>query len=265
MLSPESKQNSQAIHLVKKGFEIETLKSRNVTPKSVSIPAKHRRLRAHNPVYINSTVIKTETVPSKVLDGFALLEATGMGFPEDGRRADLSGQGYGEVIPEDLEFFTGIVYLDGSDNNFALKSFEILPRLRELRLVCNHISHIDDIEGFEKLQYLDVSYNKLTVESIEKLENLPVLRDLDISGNDINRLPGSMERFAALQRLIAEHNNMSDNSIFLDLCQIPQLRELSLGYNMLSCVPPEACTEGSFRFVIVFWCCFMSINWMCPS
>jgi Leucine-rich repeat (LRR) protein len=249
-MKADKTQNSQAIHLVKKGFNIETLKTVTVTPGSVEIPDKVRRLRAHNAVYINPTAVKTESVPSKVLDGFALLESTGMGFPEDGRRADLSGQGFREVIPEDMSFFTGLVYMDASDNMFDFKSFEDLPRLRELRLVCNEIRHLDDINGYFKLQYLDMSYNKLTLESIQSLEALPVLRDLDISGNDISRLPPYMDRFQSLERLIAEHNNMSDNSIFFDLCRMPKLRELSLAYNMLSCVPAESCSLDCFRCVL---------------
>lgn len=236
---------------MKKGYTIETLRAQTVTPGSVEMPQKARRLRAHNPVYINTTAIKTETLPSKVLDGFALLEATGMGFPEDGRRADLSGQGYREVVEEDMTFFTGLVYLDCSDNMFDIKALEILPRLRELRMVCNEIQHIDDINGFQKLQYLDVSYNKLTLEAIQNLDALPILRDLDISGNDISRLPPAMERFLSLERLIAEHNKISDNSIFFDLCKMPKLRELSLAYNMLSCVPADACAEGAFRYILL--------------
>lgn len=246
-MKADKTQNSQAIHLVKKGFNIETLRAQTLTPGSVDMPEKIRRLRAHNPVFINPSAIKTETIPSKVLDGFALLEATGMGFPEDGRRADLSGQGYRDVIQEDMNFFSGLVYLDGSDNMFDFKSFELLPRLRELRLVCNEIRHLDEVNGYLKLQYLDLSYNKLSLESIQNLETLPILRDLDISGNDISRLPPFMERFQSLERLIAEHNNMSDNSIFFDLCKVPKLRELSLAYNMLSCVPAEACGHDCFR------------------
>lgn len=36
---------------------------------------------------------------------------------------------------------------------------------------------------------------------------------------------------------------------FLELSRLPQLRELDLAFNLLSCIPPQSCFEGNFRLL----------------
>jgi Leucine-rich repeat (LRR) protein len=241
--------NSQAIHLLNQGLAIKTLTPTNITPSQVDLPENKRNRRTHQPVYINNSYIESKTTTHRVLDGFALLEASGLGFPEDSRKITISGNGYSSVIEEDLSFFTGLVYIDVSDNYFDFHCFEILPRLKELRIVCNQIENIGEVQGYNHLQALDISYNKLTQESVLSLAYLPNLRELDLSGNNLMTLPSQMCLFSNLERLVLEHNKFSDNTIFHELALLPMLRELGLAFNLLSVVPPQSCTEGKFRSV----------------
>lgn len=243
----KEKNNSQGNHLINKGIQIQTIKQQIITPYDVNIPQINKEKRIHQPIYINNTIIETKTTTCRVLDGFALLEVTGLGFPEDCRKATLTGLGYSSVIEEDLLFFNGLVYLDVSDNFFNFKCFELLPRLKELRIVCNNIETIDELNGYDALQCLDLSYNKLTPDSILNLAILPNLRELDLSGNNLGTLPSQMDLFINLERLVLEHNKISDNDIFIELSTLPKLRDLDLAFNLLSCIPPQACTEGRFR------------------
>lgn len=187
----------------------------------------------------------------KELDGFVLLKAAGVGFPEDSRRANISGRGFTAVVSDDLFYFTGLVYVDASENYLDFLDLESLPELIELRLSCNYIENIRPIQGYPQLQYLDLSYNSLTQESVMALSSLPMLRDLDLSGNELKMLPPNMCMFSSLERLVLEHNKLDDNSIFFELCQIPNLRELGLSYNMLAYVPSQACCEDYFRVLEV--------------
>jgi hypothetical protein len=79
------------------------------------------------------------------LDGFKLLEATGMGFPEDGRAAILSDKMLTNVVEDDLSFFTGLLKLDVSENKLKLNYFSCLPRLKELRIACNMIKTVEPL------------------------------------------------------------------------------------------------------------------------
>jgi Leucine-rich repeat (LRR) protein len=244
--------NSQAIHLINQGYTIKTLAPTTLTPSNVNLPHssnnKRKTNRVHRPVYINNSLIESKTTTYRVLDGFALLEASGLGFPEDSRRVTITGSGYSSVIDEDLLFFTSLVYLDVSDNYFDFHCFEILPRLKELRIVCNGIETIGDhLTGYGHLQALDLSYNKLTQESVIALTYLPNLRELDLSGNNLMTLPAELSLFGTLERLLLEHNKFSDNAIFLHLGTIPNLRELDLAFNLLSLIPPQSCVQESFR------------------
>lgn len=249
----EKGQNSQANYLLNKGIQIKTITPHNITPSDVEIPEKKKGIKIHQPIYINNSLIESKTTTCRVLDGFALLESTGLGFPEDCRKATLTGVGYSSIIEEDLLFFNGLVYLDVSDNFFDFKCFEILPRLKELRIVCNNIETIEQLNGYEALQCLDLSYNKLTPESVLNLAILPNLRELDLSGNNLMTLPPQMELFLNLERLVLEHNKISDNNIFFELSTLPKLRDLDLAFNLLSCIPPQACTEGKFRYYYKYY------------
>ena len=233
------------------GYAIRQLQTQTITPSTANIPSpKQRRTWRNNPPtnqhFPRNIQPKPENLIKKELDGFVMLEATNMGFPEDGRRAVVSGKGFNSVVSEDLNFFINLSYLDASDNLFDFRDFEELPNLCELRLSCNYIEQIFTVQGYMNLEYLDMSYNRLSGDSVLALAALPQLRDLDLTGNELLTLPQNMASFNTLERLVLEHNKLDDNNLFFELCQMPLLREVCLAYNLLSYVPSQACTEGYF-------------------
>mmetsp|Transcript_3975 Transcript_3975/g.6748 ORF Transcript_3975/g.6748 Transcript_3975/m.6748 type:complete len:694 (+) Transcript_3975:171-2252(+) len=242
--------NTQGITLMNNGYAIRQLQTQTVTPVSAKIPSPtQRRTWRHGPRPVETAreiKPKPENPPRKELDGFVMLEAARMGFPEDARRAVVSGRGFNAVVAEDMNFFVNLTYLDVSDNLFDFRDFEDLQSLCELRLSCNYIEQIFTVEGYLNLEYLDLSYNRLSGESVLALASLPQLRDLDLTGNELMTLPANMNTFKTLERLVLEHNKLDDNNIFFELCQMMQLREVCLAYNLLSYVPSQACSEGYF-------------------
>lgn len=75
---------------------------------------------------------------------------------------------------------------------------------------------------------------------------LPQLREIDISHNELTALPADMSCFATLERLNCDHNRLGSEANFLSLCSAPQLRSLSLAHNLARRLPQSAC-ECGFR------------------
>ena len=239
--------NEQAVALKQRtGRDVAPIRGTYITPDSVHIPGR-RKLHMPIPLYKS----KVENIPPEKavqLDGFKLLEATGMGFPEDGRVAHLSDKKLTAVIEDDMSFFTGLLMLDVSENRLKLNYFWNMPRLKEIRLACNSIKIIENLYGFHKLQILDLSYNNLSLESVRELYKLPNLRDLDLCGNDLSILPEDMHLFNSLERLLLEHNKIQDTYVFDILARMPALRDLTLAYNCLTDIPIRVVKEGNFRY-----------------
>lgn len=257
--SAPSKPQAQAFAASKGGFlPIQPLKPQYVSATDSGLPLHQSQTVIHKPILIPQSGVASlesksldDSLASSnrqvTLDGFILLEASGVSVPEDSRQAALVDRKLSSVLEEDLFFFTGLVFLDVSENQLELKPFGAIPRLKELRLACNNIQKIDEILGFEKLLVLDLSYNKLTVRSVQALEQMPRLRELDLSGNSLRGLPLELYRLSALEKLILDNNKIDDNSVFSILCTLPSLRTLGLAYNFLWRIPPECCAEGYFR------------------
>eukprot|EP00946_MAST-07B_sp_MAST-7B-sp1_P002016 g2016.t1 len=49
---------------------------------------------------------------ARILDGFMLLDACGVEFPDEASRADVQEEGLSDAITEDLSYFTNLVYLN---------------------------------------------------------------------------------------------------------------------------------------------------------
>jgi len=209
----------------------------------------HQPLILRTPQYtkgLSSNVMSAGEEPSEniALDGFALLEATGMNFPDDGRQVKLNGKNFNSVVEPDLAYFTGLLFLDLSDNFLDIECFATLPRLKELRLAYNRISNISDLSfGFPRLQYLDLSYNSLTVNSVEALAAIPNLKELDLCGNNLGGLPRNMSSFLKLEKIALEQNKIDENGIFITLSRLPTIRVICLAYNFLTRIPAEACSD----------------------
>ena len=175
-----------------------------------------------------------------ILDGFYLLEASGVSFPEDIVQITLSDKGLSKAELQDLTYFTNLLYADFSENKMNLLIFTAFPRLSELRLAYNEIQHIGgDLRGFYNLLYLDLSYNLLTLQSVQNLCALENLKDLNLCGNNLHTLPENMHEFQSIEKLSLEYNKLDDNYIFNILSEMPNLREIGLSNNCLSMIPED--------------------------
>lgn len=232
------------------------LKQHLFTPTEFQVPLLFQTTSIHQPELIRSKHVnkRDNTKEDKVLDGFCLLESVGLHLPDDAVYGVLTNKKFTRVAEADLAFFVDLLYLDISENFLALAPFGILPRLSELRLVCNDIQHIDcnTLNGPDRfccLNFLDLSYNSLTVESIAALGCLSCLKELNLGGNRLSELPGCMHLFISLEKLLLENNKFEDSSVFYNICNIPNLREIGLAYNFLCEIPKETCTNESFKLL----------------
>uniref|UniRef100_A0A7S3XTX8 Leucine-rich repeat-containing protein 51 n=1 Tax=Heterosigma akashiwo TaxID=2829 RepID=A0A7S3XTX8_HETAK len=182
---------------------------------------------------------------ARPLDGFDLLQAAGVQFPDEARRADASGKGYEEVNTADLGYFVRLATLDVSENHLALEWFCRLPRLKDLRLAYNGLTALGPQEGYPALMRLDLSYNAVEPAALGCLAALPRLRALDLTSNGLAELPDALAGFHTLEILTLEHNQF-DGEIPLVLAEIPKLRELYLAFNFIDTAPAECAAEGQF-------------------
>lgn len=178
------------------------------------------------------------------IDGFYLLEVSGISFPEDLQHVVLNDRKLQTVVDDDLTYFSELLYLDVSENFLPLYPFGALPKLRELRIACNRIKHIDELLGFNQLMYLDMSYNQLNYFSIQRLYDLPMLKELDLSGNALKALPPDLSRFESLEKLTLQYNKFDDNSLFVAFASMPVLRFLDVSNNYFSSFPKEGLEDG---------------------
>ena len=187
----------------------------------------------------------------KILDGFALLEASGVALPVDALFGNLSDRNFTGVAEDDLAFFSEMLCLDVSENNLQLSYFGNLPKLEEFKLACNNIKDIkrEDVqrlESFASLRLLDLSYNQLSSNSVLSLGCLPSLKDLNLCGNQLSSLPVLTGCYKRLEKLLLERNKLDSSQVFCSLACLPNLRELGLAYNFLGNVPHAACGAGPF-------------------
>jgi Leucine-rich repeat (LRR) protein len=271
--------NAQALIVQQRndGAPVRTLAQQYVTPSAVQMPtfatADHMRgatvLPTHNGSSSASLVSTTSqklrpsiselmraSVDSRanaaaktILDGFVLLAASGMEFPDEARVANVVGKGLTTVVTEDLEYFNNLVFLDVSENALDPSSFYNLSSLIELRMAANNIVRIPQTlgEGFRNLQYLDMGYNALDSFALISLTLLPNLREVDLSGNNITDLPTQLSSFPALEKIVLDNNKIKDRSVFVTLGKIHNIREVSLAYNFIDAVPEYVCVDGFFR------------------
>lgn len=233
------------------------LKSRYYTPAEALIPTAVSPKTTHYPIPVTNSItsnnIETnkgvETLSNRTeLDGFYMLESAGMSFPEELQQIIISDRKLRTIVEEDLTYFTELLFVDVSENHLPFESFGAIPNLRELRITCNRISSIsDELFGFDQLMFLDISYNSLSMDSIYALASLPLLKELDLSGNSLKSLPPDMSVFRTLEKLILEYNKFDNNDIFVVLGSIPNLRYLDVSHNYFSKFPKECNEDGNLR------------------
>lgn len=240
------------------GIKARTLKQHLCTPTDFlvpQLPLSNLQI-TQQPVHTQPCrVAAVDIREEKVLDGFSLLENTGISLPDDAIFGVLADKKYTSVNENDLHFFTELLYLDVSENFLQLGFFGCLPKLEELRLACNGVAEIDveslhlDKERFTSLQFLDLSYNCLSVSSILSLGSLPSLRELNLCGNQLQKLPTMKGAFQSLEKIILENNKFEGSTVFEVLCDVPNLRDVGLAYNFLSDIPETYCELNKFRLL----------------
>lgn len=240
------------------GIKARTLKQHLCTPTDFQVPQLplSNLQITQQPVHIQPNRVATVDIrEEKVLDGFSLLENAGISLPDDVIFGDLADKKYTSVNENDLYFFTELLYLDVSENYLQLGYFGSFPKLEELRLACNGITEIVveslhlDKERFTSLQFLDLSYNRLSFSSTLSLGTLPSLRELNLSGNQLQKLPMMKGSFQSLEKINLENNKFEGSAVFEILCDVPNLRDIGLAYNFLSDIPGAFCESNKFRLL----------------
>lgn len=220
-------------------------------------PLSKTQPQQHMPIPLVSNGNQTQIMPpqdaqdevnKREIDGFYLLEVSGTSFPEDLQHIVLSDRKLKTVVDEDLTYFSELQYVDVSENFLPLFPFGALPKLRELRIACNRIQKIEELFGFNQLMYLDMSYNQLQYHCIEFLYDLPLLKELDLSGNGLRHMPTDLFRFESLEKLILQYNKFDDNQLFRAFGTMPVLRCLDVSNNFFSSFPSED-MDDSYKYV----------------
>jgi len=208
-----------------------------------------------------------------VLDGYKVLDISGVELPEEVCRAILSNQEppFNNTVPEHLQEFVNLTHLDVSGNKLSLEQLDCLSSVQTLLISCSNIKHIHlpnkgvKLEGyhfgFPHLSVLDMSYNFLSPESVWQLTKLPSLTDLNLAGNDLPQLPPDLTAFKFLKKLSLRRNrlgqqyrplpdfpssNMQDDFVlsldyvvFAALSTLSSLEELDISENYIQAVPPS--------------------------
>jgi hypothetical protein len=163
--------NAQALSLQQKydGTPVRTLSQQYVTPITVNMPSYHNDVVYHRPTGMDggAPVLGGQQVGARgglrpnvseimrgsvdtlaiaaaktILDGFVLLSASGMEFPDDARVATIANKGLTTVVAEDMDYFNNLAFLDISENSLDLESFAAMPALVELRMAANNVVRI---------------------------------------------------------------------------------------------------------------------------
>lgn len=181
----------------------------------------------------------------KILDGFLLLHSCRVKNPQQAVKSKLVGENIVEVEDGDLLFFQNLTYLNISENRVRLEQLANLKSLRELHVQYNFIKGIQLEPGmFQTLEVLSLGFNSVPAGHIPQLAQLPSLRVLDLSGNELCILPEDLSAFAKLEELDLSSNNFSSDSVvvepgklFKSLSTIAHLKRLNLGHNALKGTP----------------------------
>jgi len=197
---------------------------------------KDRQLKGQRRI-APSEIINTR----KTLDGFLLLHSCHVKNPQQAIKSKLSGENIVDVENEDLLFFPNLTYLNVSENRIRLEQLANLRGLRELYMQYNFIRVVQIVPGmFPLLEVLNLGFNSIPAGHILQFAQLPNLRVLDLSGNELCILPEELSSLKKLEELNLSSNNFSSDSVvvepgklFKSLSTIPHLKKLNLAHNAL--------------------------------
>jgi Leucine-rich repeat (LRR) protein len=200
-----------------------------------------KRKHFRKPKYQRQATADEALCERKILDGFLLLHSCRVKNPQQAVKSKLVGENIVEVEEGDLLFFPNLTYLNISENRIRLEQLVNLKSLRELYIQYNFIKALQLEPGsFMLMEILSLGFNSVPAGHILQLAQLPVLRVLDLSGNELCILPEDLSAFTKLEDLNLSSNNFSSDSVvvepgkqFKSLSTIVHLKRLNLSHNAL--------------------------------
>uniref|UniRef100_A0A4W3HVY4 FLII actin remodeling protein n=1 Tax=Callorhinchus milii TaxID=7868 RepID=A0A4W3HVY4_CALMI len=150
-----------------------------------------------------------------------------------------------ENIPNQLFInLTDLLYLDLSDNKLESLPPQMrrLVHLQTLILNNNPLMHaqLRQLPAMTALQTLHLRNTQRTQSNLPtSLEGLSTLSDVQLSCNDLTRVPECLYTLSSLRRLNLSSNQISELSLCID--QWTQLESLNLSRNQLTSLPSAIC------------------------
>uniref|UniRef100_A0A8C1RQQ9 Leucine-rich repeat protein SHOC-2 n=1 Tax=Cyprinus carpio TaxID=7962 RepID=A0A8C1RQQ9_CYPCA len=149
---------------------------------------------------------------------------------------------------------TDLLYLDLSDNNLDSLPPQMrrLVHLQTLILNNNPLMHaqLRQLPAMVALQTLHLRNTQRTQNNMPtSLEGLTNLADVDLSCNDLTRVPECLYSLANLKRLNLSSNQISELSLCID--QWTKLETLNLSRNQLTSLPSAICKLSKLKKLYV--------------
>uniref|UniRef100_A0A8D1R3R0 Leucine-rich repeat serine/threonine-protein kinase 2 n=1 Tax=Sus scrofa TaxID=9823 RepID=A0A8D1R3R0_PIG len=128
-------------------------------------------------------------------------------------------------------------------SSFSEDFLEACPQVESLSARMNFLAAMPFLPS--SMTSLKLSQNRFTCVP-EAILNLPHLRSLDMSSNDIKYLPGPVHwRSMNLRELLFSHNQISTLDLSEKACAWSRVEKLHLSHNKLKEIPPEiGCLEN---------------------
>jgi hypothetical protein len=145
---------------------------------------------------------------------------------------------------------TDLVYLDLSSNKIEIIPPQLrrLVHLKTLILNDNPLLHaqLRQLPALVSLESLHLSNTQRTISNIPQgLDNLPNLKELDLSCNDLTIVPDTIYKIRTLQRLNLSQNSLSEISNMIG--DLEELLSLNLSRNKLLSLPNALCKLSKLK------------------
>uniref|UniRef100_A0AAZ3QKK9 Uncharacterized protein n=1 Tax=Oncorhynchus tshawytscha TaxID=74940 RepID=A0AAZ3QKK9_ONCTS len=236
-------------------------------PEEVAALQKLEHLSvSHNSLTTLHVVTHTHThTLSEMGSGAVVARANNLknsGVPDDiFQLDDLSVLVRRSVYPRDLENSKNMLVLNLSHNSIDaipnqlfinLTDLLRLVHLQTLILNNNPLMHaqLRQLPAMVALQTLHLRSTQRTQSNMPtSLEGLVHLADVDLSFNDLSRVPECLYTLSSLKRLNLSSNQISELSLCID--QWTQLETLNLSRNQLTSLPSAICKLGRLKKLYV--------------